>query len=564
MPPFDIVRPLPELVAANAVRFGDRVAYRDEHESVSFVELAERTGRLAGQLVDLGVRPFDRVAVVLDGGVLAAVCHLAIARAGAIAVPLEPATAPRELAGRLDASGTVVAFAGPWLRAVRPAMTLVSDVAALPAPVGRARDDAGLDDLAVIFGPRGAMHSQRNILWPAATVYAAVAGMSADTEITWQGPVTGVAGYGLCVAAATALGATVRFGAGAQTRDLYATDEAGVIAVAWPDGGGLLPVPGVTVRIVTASGADAAAGQEGEVLVSGPGVMAGGYLDEPAASAEVLDGVWCRTGDLARRDSSGVLTRTGRVADVLVSHGERVRLPDVTSVLLAVSGVVAAEVTARDDTLVCRVIAEGGGVMRACRRRLAAFRVPAELYAGGELVATVAPPGGRATSDAAATLKARLVDETPARQQEALLELVLTEAAEVVADTFGTLVAADQPFKQLGFDSLGAVRLRNRLAEATGVELPATAAFDYPLPTQLATHLWGLLFGGDQDAGDALDRLTGLTAALDALDPATPAAQELTGRLRRLLTSWEGRQVTERDLASVTAEDMFALLDKEL
>ncbi|WP_437097057.1 type I polyketide synthase [Streptomyces sp. enrichment culture] len=90
---------------------------------------------------------------------------------------------------------------------------------------------------------------------------------------------------------------------------------------------------------------------------------------------------------------------------------------------------------------------------------------------------------------------ARTADESLAEQLAALpeadrrrrlLELVREHASAVLG---GGQVRPEQPFKDVGFDSLTAVELRNRLATATGVRLPATLIFDYPSPAVLARHL---------------------------------------------------------------------------
>lgn len=71
-------------------------------------------------------------------------------------------------------------------------------------------------------------------------------------------------------------------------------------------------------------------------------------------------------------------------------------------------------------------------------------------------------------------------------------------------------VADQTPFMEAGLDSLGAVELRNALADQLGVALPATATFDYPTIDAMATYISGLRFrqqpqAGQQDAEQLQD-----------------------------------------------------------
>ena len=76
-----------------------------------------------------------------------------------------------------------------------------------------------------------------------------------------------------------------------------------------------------------------------------------------------------------------------------------------------------------------------------------------------------------------------------AEREHAVLDMVRTTVAEVLGHTTAQVIDVDQAFKALGFDSLTAVELRNRLNTLTGVRLSATIGFDHPSPAALAQHL---------------------------------------------------------------------------
>nr|QGJ79644.1 Polyketide synthase [Amycolatopsis sp. CP2808] len=109
------------------------------------------------------------------------------------------------------------------------------------------------------------------------------------------------------------------------------------------------------------------------------------------------------------------------------------------------------------------------------------------------LVRTSRPLASAARQDG--TLARRVAELPTLEGKQLLLDLVLDEASAVLGYSPGETIDAGRAFKEVGFDSLTAVELRNRLSAAAGVRLPATLVFDYPSPAALAEFLGGRMLG---------------------------------------------------------------------
>ncbi|WP_241826904.1 type I polyketide synthase, partial [Streptomyces graminilatus] len=118
------------------------------------------------------------------------------------------------------------------------------------------------------------------------------------------------------------------------------------------------------------------------------------------------------------------------------------------------------------------------------------------------------------TATPADTLRRKLTGLTDGERHATLLDLVRTRSATVLGHSDVAEIAPGRPFKDLGFDSLTATELRDRLNAATGLRLPATMVFDHPTPIALAGLLLQELLGGPETAAPTV-----VVRQVDADDP---------------------------------------------
>jgi acyl transferase domain-containing protein len=162
-------------------------------------------------------------------------------------------------------------------------------------------------------------------------------------------------------------------------------------------------------------------------------------------------------------------------------------------------------------------------------------------------------------------LRDRLAGLDQTSQDQVLLELVRTQAAGVLGHATPTAVAAGRAFTDLGFDSLTALDLRNRLTAVTGLRLPVAAIFNHPTPFALARHLLAEISRNERQTEPVLAELDQLSAAVAANELSPDVRTAVLTRLRGLVS-----ELTESGAGPAgglwepaTDEEMFDMIDKE-
>ncbi|MEU6777404.1 SDR family NAD(P)-dependent oxidoreductase [Streptomyces sp. NPDC046759] len=276
-------------------------------------------------------------------------------------------------------------------------------------------------------------------------------------------------------------------------------------------------------------------------------------------------GLWTDNGGMGDRITDADRNRMGRAGVVPFTPAEGLALFDASLTV--------------DRPVTVPVRLDGPGLRAMARAGV----LPAVLRG---LVGDTGAAAGEAAAAGTPALARRLAAMPEADQEKFLLDLVRNQAAAALGHATADRIEPTTAFRDLGFDSLTAVELRNRLKAATGLRLKPTLVFDHPNPVAIARLLHqDLVLEPTAEAPPVLAELDRLEAQLTALAPQDAVRDKVTARLKALLWKWTdthqnvaanaadadagpgpGREADlELDrIDAATDDEMFDLIDQEL
>ncbi|MFG2098951.1 SDR family NAD(P)-dependent oxidoreductase, partial [Streptomyces sp. NPDC048612] len=187
------------------------------------------------------------------------------------------------------------------------------------------------------------------------------------------------------------------------------------------------------------------------------------------------------------------------------------------------------------------------------------------------------------------SLVQRVADAPDGERERLVLDTVADQVRLVLGHSAAYEIEAERGFLDMGFDSLTAVELRNRLTALSGLRLPATLIFDHPTPGALTRYVDERLRQSvPTPARRLLGELKSLESALSEIPDDDSDREKVTRQLQTLLTRWTGQTLPRKpsraedryaqphspdaddepeagiDLGSASAQELFDLLDNEL
>jgi acyl carrier protein len=190
----------------------------------------------------------------------------------------------------------------------------------------------------------------------------------------------------------------------------------------------------------------------------------------------------------------------------------------------------------------------------------------------------VRAPARRDSAVGGGSLAQRVASAAEAERPQIVLEVVLAQVAAVLGHASPEAVDPRRAFKELGFDSLAGVELRNRLTQATALRLPSTLVFDHPTSEAVAAYILADLGAGpvteslspfEEELGKVEALLSELSGDSEQLAELEPRLRAFSNRLWSVLGgAAHPRDDADTDLVDdfddVSDEEMFELIDKEL
>jgi acyl-CoA synthetase (AMP-forming)/AMP-acid ligase II len=146
--------------------------------------------------------------------------------------------------------------------------------------------------------------------------------------------------------------------------------------------------PGTAFKIVDDDLNEVPLGTVGEIMLTGPLIMTGYYLN-PTATAETLIDGWIRSGDLGTTDNDGFLYIVGRKKDLIIRGGANVYPVDIEEALYTHAGVAECAVIGKPDALFGEIVKAyvvkkadditAEQLVAHCKSLLADYKVPSEI-----------------------------------------------------------------------------------------------------------------------------------------------------------------------------------------
>ncbi|GAA2973395.1 non-ribosomal peptide synthetase [Actinokineospora diospyrosa] len=510
----------------------ENIAVTDSARSLTFAELDERSDWLAGWLQTQGVAREAVVASMLPRSVDAIVALLAIWKAGAVHLPVDPGYPADRIRFMLDdAQPALVLSAIEDDMSAPPAPVVVDGAAYMiytsgstgrpkgvvvehaglvnllashrsvmcPGPVLHAASfsfDASLDPLLWLFAGSTLHIADDNLMRDSRAMvdYVRANGISyVDSAPLLLGQLVSdgllTSGVSVVGTGGEAIGAALwaeLAGSSVEAFNFYGPTECTVDAVVAPIVGSDVvigrPVANSTVYVLDSALGLVAPGVVGELYVGGPGV-ARGYLGQPGLTASRFvanpfgDGRLYRTGDVVRW-SSGSLEFLGRVDDQVKVRGFRVELGEVEAVLAEVASQVTVAV--RDSRLIAYVVgANADSVRDHAKAVLPEHMVPSAVVVLDEFPTLPSGKVNRAALPAPDLSGLVTVGREPRTETESLLR-------DLFAAVLGLpSVGMDDDFFTLGGDSIVSIQLVSR-ARAAGLTLSPRDVFEQRTVAALA------------------------------------------------------------------------------